>query len=384
MIPSSIALIGNVDNNISSDIYDDIPDSLSTSCWHGDYRYSWWSESNGQPYLNIIASDHYQLGLEFGEQNIAKIYHLDAVIKMMALQYEIPIETMYYLSSLYEIPEDYAQYLQGVTDSTGLTYSEILLEVTLFDLFYGYLMPSMMQGAMGCTAIADSNTIGQNIDLTEMLFPSMGWLRYKVGRKYTTFCAYGGVGFFPTGKNSKDVSVTVNLVQQINIGEFGIPIPIKAMMGFENLKKSSDFVEMFTESYTCGWNFLIVNQRNKESYGMETLPFETYTVPIDTYQVRTNTFMHEPFRPYLIDPLYSMDRQLKAEELSQAQYQDGDLSMCDILNTLRYNDGEVEISRLPIGDPMHTMTVAFFVSSKHFCFFGLGNPLQNNIGLLFM
>lgn len=356
------------------------------------FAYAEWRETNGQRYLNIIASDYYELGKKEGEYLKTEIIYMDFILKNLIISYNLSLPMILYYVGLYEIPEDFKQESLGMAEKTGLTYEEIILQRVFLDLYYGILQPSIigidLPKLAGCTAIAVKNSkrnsvIGQNIDFGYAFKPTLAWVKYKIFGRQTVFSLRMGASELPIGK-SRIVSALVTLVQTWKIHQFGIPTGIKSRIAFETARNSQKFLEIMTTTYCCSWNYIISDIRGT-TFGIETIIGTTITEELEKndYGIRTNTYVSDELKQYLLNPAFSMNRQKKAVELTLEKIQNRKVKIEDILEILSYNDGsDSSICRYPDpNDPTLTLTEAFFCTSGiRNGYFGIGNAKDNSWG----
>ena len=354
-----------------------------------------WKDTNGQYYLEIYATDHYNLGKLEGEYLESQILTLNQIIKELLIYYDIPLELVTSLAYIYNhyIPFIYKLEMFGISRAIpSLSYTDILLQIVFLDLFYGFLNPLMVSTdkLAGCTALSinqQGNMIGQNLDFSLLFYPTLSWVRYSLPRKTPVFALYMGAGTIPMGKN-KYVSSLITLVQtKIFHQIFATPTFIKTKIAFENSKTADEFLNYLTDGFTCSWNFIIADK--KKIIASETINSIRIdeVVKENNFAVRTNTYITEELEDYLIDPFYSKERQLKAEELvSYKLSMENPLSIIDIVEILSYYDGtNSSIIRFPnINDPLSTSTLSFFIFdlSSNNGYFGLGNTIISTLGII--
>ena len=311
-------------NAFRYDEYGEIKTSYSKSS--GRTR---WRSSNDQSYLEIYARDYYQLGYLTGQHLAQQIVLLTNILMSMMQQYNIPQEQALYIAKMYDVhvPECYKEEMQGIADSIEiLSYDDILLQVCFLDIFYGQIVPQMTGlgitpiKIVGCTAIASKNrgnsiTLGQSMDFGYIFKDTLSYVKYKVKGKPTVFALKMGAMQLPVCKNRR-VSSTITLVQTVVQGEINIPIMIKGKMAIENSKTALEFQDIMTSNGFCSsWNW-IVGDRYGNLIATESIPI-SYVENLPTqFVVRTNTYLSPFFKPYLLNPVYSINRQNKAEELT--------------------------------------------------------------------
>jgi hypothetical protein len=352
-----------------------------------------WKSSKGQSYLLVNAQDYYSLGYLTGKGLIDQILTMDAIIKSLVSSYGFNLQEILYYAQIYDlfIPTDYKDEMQGMADATMLYYSDILLQIVFLDLYYGILIPTQigLDGVGACTALVIKNTkwhvtIGQNMDFGLAFLPTLSYVKHIVMGKQVVFSLRMGASTLAIGKNKK-VSSTLTLVQSWKIANFGIPTGIKARIAFESCKSASKFFEIMTSSYCASWNYIISDYKGNV-IASETLPdsFIIQNLKFGEIAVRTNTYISEELKLFLIDPTYSIARQMKAEDLLKVKEESKWIVReRDLMTILSYNDGtDASICRFPDpADPNYICTEAFFVSSGiRRGYFGIGNPIQCSWG----
>ena len=364
--------------------------SITSSAIQGFAR---WESSNGQAYLHINARNYYSLGYLTGKGLTNQILTMDAIIKSLISSYDFNLQEILYYAQIYDlfIPEEYKDEMQGMADATILSYRDILLQIVFLDLYYGILIPTQIgiDGVGACTALVVKNTnwhvtIGQNMDFGLIFLPTLSYVKHTVMGKQAVFSLRMGASTLAIGKNKK-VSSTLTLVQIWKMANFGTPTGIKARIAFENSKSASEFFKIMTSSYCASWNYIISDFKGTVIVS-ETLPnsFIVKNLKFGETAVRTNTYISEELKPFLIDPTYSVSRQMKAEELLKEKKESKWIVReKDFMTILSYYDGTVSsICRLPDPvDPSKICTEAFFVSSGvRRGYFGIGNPMQCSWG----
>lgn len=369
-------------------------------------EYAIWKDSNGQQYLDIKTNDYYTLGTLEGSNLAEQIITMKLSIQAMIQNYNIPYEYLMLLASYYlpYIPSDYITEMQGMSDaliSLGITFEDILIQNTFMDIYYGQLIP-LLSGypqppiEIGCTAIGVKNegglttTIGQNFDFAQFLHPTLAWVKHKVGDQQTIFSLrMGAMIGLPTGKNSKGVISLVNVVETIITGSFGLPATVRTRLAFEGASNLNEFFTLiYADNFPASFN-LVVGDKQLNVVGAEHIPntYTSTTLNIGEFIVKTNTFLTPEFRPFLVSQEYSMNRQYKAEELVSNAIADGSLSLPELITILQFKDGtDASICRNDSTNPLESQTGAFMGvrSTKWFNwgFFGLGNLLDNNAGII--
>ncbi|MFX0072728.1 MAG: carcinine hydrolase/isopenicillin-N N-acyltransferase family protein [Candidatus Hermodarchaeota archaeon] len=383
----------------------------SQSCCPGFY-YATWKETNGQTYLDILASDHYQLGVATGYNIFEKILEMKLILDQLLVQYNVsPLEALY-LAKSYElsIADKYISEMQGIAEGCEIrsaelaqlgivlptiTYNDILIQNTFLDGFYGYIIPSQVgidsaPKLFGCTAIAIKNsnrkvTIGQTWDFGAPFQNCYTFIRHKIlGYPRIFGLRLGGMIQTPMGKTFW-VTSTVNLVSLWKFGEISTPTSINSRMALENSRNAYQFKKFITQSKPCGWNYLISDIWGN-LIALETAPGITIMRQIQKkdFVVSTNTYVNDDLKPFLLNPVYSLERQEKAEELTnEALNKDNWVSKDDLTQIFSFYDGgEASITRYPNpSDPYLTMTNCFYVSSGlRNGYFSNGNPRDSSYG----
>ncbi len=379
-----------------------IPPSVN-ACGKPPYfdQHALWKESNGQKYLEIKANDYYTLGFFEGIELDSKIIALKTSIEAMFANYGILYSYLLDLANLYKpfIPGDYITEMQGMVDALkfqNITFDDVLLQNCFMDIYYGIFIPQMSGSSLppieiGCTAIAALNkggsvSIGQNFDFSQFLHPTLSFVFHQIKGKTSIFSIrMGGMLALPMGKNNKGVISMVSIVETIVMGAFGIPATIRTRMAFENSKRAEDFFQyMKGSNVPVSFNSIYADKKSKV-IGTENVPNICVKNSVNglDYIVRTNTFVSDDLKSYLIDPLYSVNRQKKAEDLVENSFKDKSLSLQEFMTILQYKDGtDASICRIDSSDPIASQTGAFMVckqkESHNFGFFGLGNALENS------
>ncbi|MBY9006163.1 MAG: hypothetical protein KGD63_05350 [Candidatus Lokiarchaeota archaeon] len=334
-----------------------------------------------------------------GQQLIVQIYTLDAILKSLAEMNSIPLDQVLYLMTLYDasIPDDYKLFIQGISDSTGIPYLEVMFQVTWMDVYYGFLVPMAIQTQIAqiaaCTAIGSDNTLGQTYDLGGIMTPTLAYVKYTLLDRspVTVFSIWQGAFTYPMGKNNRDVMIVGNLIQNIFPGDFGTPLSIKTMIALETSRTTEQCLEIMLSSFPGGYNYIISDRRGN-GVAVQTIQVNPYfpenvdIEEIETVEVRTNTYLRPDFFSLLVDPTYAIERQAKAEELAMAEYDDnGKLSTNEIIEIMQYYDGtEATINRPPNPyNPLDTGTLGFISMNKHYVKFGLG-MVSDDYGIVWM
>ncbi|MFX0025292.1 MAG: carcinine hydrolase/isopenicillin-N N-acyltransferase family protein [Candidatus Hermodarchaeota archaeon] len=294
---------------------------LDTSCRDSDYSFAEWRGDN-QRYLYIQASDYYTLGYLTGQYLTYQIIAFDNLIDYFIDAYNLDFQLILYFASQYEIPEPYYTEMLGIAEATGLSYYEILLQHVFLDVYYGILIPLQIsqQNIGACTGFAVKNSRqnvvhGQTMDFGFVFFPTFAWVHHKVFGKNEVFSLRMGASSLAIGKN-KRVSCTQNLIQSWAFADFGVPTSLKSRIAFETCRTAKDFISVISSSLTCYFNYIVCDKKGN-AIALETAPNIVTISHIERkgFAVRTNTYVTEDLKPFLLDPVYSIARQNKAEDL---------------------------------------------------------------------
>lgn len=364
--------------------YDPNHISLDTSCRDTDYSFAEWRGDN-QKYLYIQALDYYTLGYLTGQYLAYQIIAFDNLIDYFVDAYNLDFQLILYFASQYEIPEPYYTEMLGIADATGLTYYEILLQHVFLDVYYGILIPLQISqlniGACTGFAVKNSRRIvvhGQTMDFGLAFFPTFAWVHHKVFRKNEVFSLRMGASSLVIGK-SKRVSCTQNLIQSWAFAEFGVPTSLKSRIAFETCRTAKDFISVITSSLTCYFNYIVCDKKGN-ALALETAPniVTISTIEKRGFAVRTNTYVSEDLKVFLLDPLYSIARQKKAEELiTNALEKRNKFTIKNGIAIESYNDyTDARILRYENPENILGMwTLASFVTSfRTKGYFGIGTP----------
>ncbi len=360
-----------------------------------------WCETNDQSYVDVRVPDYYSLGVLKAQYCDQQIIKLDYAIKGLIQTLGIPLDYCYHLASLYnaQIPQDYKNELQGIADSIPtLTYYDVVLQVCLFDGFYGQIIPSKTGVNIppihlgGCTVVASKNTdetitIGQNMDLSYYFKDTLYFIKYKIKGKQPVFAMYMGachlVGI------TKKVSSVLNLIETVVHGEICMPTSIKRRLSLESSKNAFEYQEiMINNGFASSWNWLIGDKYNN-LIACESIPavYNDQILSCGEAIVKSNTYKTPEYIPYLLKPSYSLERQAKAEDLTSKAMNDGILTLDELFgDVLSFRDGtDASITRLPgdnSNDPIITSTIAFMGLKGKDGRFGVGNPLESSWGVI--
>ncbi len=150
--------------------------------------------SNKQEYLEINARNYYEFGFLRGLHLKKKIRKAKRVFNAFVKAYKLSYKQFLSYANNYIIPDDYRDEIQGITDTTGLKYEQILVQKLWIDIYYGILQPSKMveKNIGACTSFIVRNhknqfIHGQSMDFGLVFFPTFNWLKYKIRGKEPVF-----------------------------------------------------------------------------------------------------------------------------------------------------------------------------------------------------
>jgi hypothetical protein len=368
-------------NDLNSNI-ENVP--LNSSCSQVNENFAEW-RGEQQKYLYVVAKNYYDLGFLTGQFLISQIIAFDNIIDYFIYTLNLDLQTILYFANNYEIPDSYIDEMQGIADATGLTYKEILLQVVFLDLYYGMLLPlQVLSNNIGaCTAFTVKNTNshfvhGQTMDFGLIFQPTLVWVHHKIIGKDDVFALRMGASTLAIGKNHR-VSCTLNLVQTWKRGDFGIPSSIKCRIAFETCKNAENFLSIMISSHCASWNYIICDKKGTV-LAIETVPGIAFINQVNKneFAVKSNTYTTDQLKLFLIDPLYSLARQEKAEQLINTKLtQKRNFKIKDGISVECYYDGsDASICRYPdLNNPLSIATLASFTTSFWKSgYFGIGTP----------
>ncbi|MHA1674154.1 MAG: C45 family autoproteolytic acyltransferase/hydrolase [Promethearchaeota archaeon] len=372
-----------------------------------------WHESNGQKYLEIEASDYYNLGLMEGKNLGPKIRALKLIIKAigattrskgysysrfieMAKGYEdaIPDQFLHHEKGVGTVIDE----IQGMADSLrGISFEDIFVQNCFIDIVYGELIPFganiPQEYEFGCTSFGavknpnnyqNSNTsnvkegdrqvyIGQNFDFNLTFKPTLSFVLHKVAHHPRIFCLrMGGILSLPTGLNEWGHRVCINVVKSNVSGTYTIPTGILTRLSLAHARDAESAYN-FACAFSAPNSFNIMLADNQKLISCETLPKEHIRYDVDSWFTSSNTFIAEEFQQYLTLPNYSKDRQNIAEKLIGEAYDDG-FSRKDIIKILSTKPVICRTSK----KITESRTLAFITND----YFGIGNPADDPRGFI--
>ncbi len=346
-----------------------------------------WKTSNGQDYLYIEANNHYELGLLKGSYLVEKIYGLRLAIEGFGQSFGVSYEQILMMASQYDafIPDEYREEFTGIADGVCLvlgndafTYSDVLVQNVFFDILLAQVIPmtAMTQSPVGCSAMGVIEKIFwfkypivmQNFDFTLGFEVTLSFV-HAVTPDFEYFALNMGSVVLPTGKNGHGVNFVINVVQS-NVyrpaNSYGSGVLIRRMLEKSiSAKDALNYVEPL-----ASFNLMISDHRSL--YALQVNSNEVLVEKVSTFAVRTNTYVEESWQQYLVDPLYSKDRQEYITETLDENYLN--------LGFIRLIDPEAmrEILR---DSPLvnRETTMAFYDSTGYF---GLGNYQDSPAGII--
>ena len=360
-------------------------------------EYAEWRESNGQQYLEVAAEDPYTAGLLQGQRLSDQIHRLKHYIFQFAIRYITKRQSYKKFRELarkgYEsfIPPHFIEEMKGVAEGAKeVDYEDILVQNCFFDIIYGHVIPENPENPLlrkfdlGCTAFGIINTqssdkipktlIGQNFDYPGIFRHALSFVHMKIPDKPEVFALrLGGNLCLAAGRNSYGVAITINAVKARIQGELTMPVTAKARLCLET-SSSAEMCYKIIFGLPIGGscNFLLAD--NTEIIAVEVLPKHPVKKNVITTGVRSNTFVTDQLQQYLTHPDYSKQRQFYAAGRLNQMYENkgGILTDDDLLELLRDKPIICRKKRL------QPKTIAFITRK----YFGIGNPLDNPIGLV--
>jgi len=348
-----------------------------------------WITSNGQKYLYIKADSSFDLGFHTGYRLSNEIVKMKNLISISSPSFGLKYLEVENLCKKYLpfIPEKYDQEMKGIsegaTSSSGIiiSFTDILVQSVFFEALYGRVIPKslVIEETLGCTAFGSLNSdgtviIGQNMDLTKTFEGVQSFVLHKLKEDPFVFTyRLGGCPALPMGKNEYGVTVIVNLVQTNIVAPIMTPtfVLIREGLASENTIEGFKNAIFPNNKSSYSRNFIIADDNNLVA--VQSLPEnQTLTYPSTTV-VHSNTFNELLWQETLIDPSYSIDRQLYAENLLENVYNGNELTNEELLNILR---DQPRICRNEKGI-FGIGTLAFMTTKS----FGLGNP-NGKIGVI--
>lgn len=310
-----------------------------------------WITTNGQSYLQVTASDPYDVGYLTGQQIASQILSLKVILMALASQSETSYRVLKDMAKEYLpfIPEPYLDELlgmaKGATNRLGviITFQDILVQNTWMDSFYGHILPSQIsQGPVGCTAIAVKNNdssimIGQNFDFTQIFDRTLSFV-YQISTSGPNIFGLrlGGSLNLPMGRTSNNLTVLTTLVQTNLELNYSTPVAVRSRIALESATNVADFWDIYrgdegSSFSSIGHTLLIANSTSLMGI---SLVGSHIAYSFADQIVYTNTFQQEDWQTWLVNQTYSKDRQLEATQQVMAAILDECLSEEDLLAIL--------------------------------------------------
>ena len=341
--------------------------------------------SNGQTYLEIDASDPYDIGYLTGIHLSQEILALKSTLLLMSPQFgsnylDLKSRALEFLPF---IDASHLEEMHGMAAGAShrygipISFHDILIQNTFMDIAYGQLIPS--HDLLGCTAIVANNTednliFGQNFDFNKIFQQSVSFVLVKNSDAADIFTIrFGGMLALPIGKNANNVSALTTVVKVHQTPDLEMPLACRSRIAFESARNSSGFFEAFFAdsgaNSVSGFNMMIVDENT--SITVDKVPGLIHTSSPD-YTIRTNTFINESWQHHLIDKDYSKERQAEAEEQFSER---GDGSRIDYVDLMDLLSSKPIICQT--ADSLSEVATLAFFSNEHF---GIGNPSDDYWG----
>lgn len=349
-----------------------------------------WKNSNSQNYLEIFASDYYQLGTLEGYHLSNQIKSFKKVIKFLSLTFkskEYSYKKLIELSKDYKpfIPDHFLLEMEGMADSVNkISFDDILLQNCFLDIFYGILIPKFSKSnvlknfEIACTSFAVCNKrrtlIAQNFDFPFFFRRSAAFVYFHTPGNPSIFSLrLGALLSLPIAINSFGVSVRINAIKSSRQGGISIPSSIRVREGLEKAKTAQAFFNYITRSdFTASCNILISDL--SKVFSLEVIPYRIEKKEIKYCVSKSNTFVSDSLQVSLIDPKYSKKRQKYADKRIKSVYEKsgGQLNEKGLLSILK--DNSIVCRR----NFLKPMTLAYLTDH----YFGIGNPRSSPSGLV--
>ena len=373
--------------------------SLALFCFNISHRIAYlnlnisgeskWNYSNGQKYLEINAENNYDLGYHTGFHLSPEIFKMRFLLSISESSFGVSYSQMISLSEQYlpHIPQKYIEEMYGISDGATagsgfpISFTDILVQNVIFEILYGQINPlsEAMDSTLGCTTLGSKNKdgtiiIGQNMDLVKVFSWIQSFILHKIGdNPYVFTYRIGGCLALPMGKNEYGMTITTNLVQTRIVAPIMTPTFVLVREGLENMYNTEDVYEiMFPENKSSySRNFIIANTTSLLT--VQSLPQNQTKIYPNSTAVHSNTYTNPNWQSFLVDPQYSKDRQVYAENLLNLSYNDKQIANDELLTILKDTPIICRDEQSFIG----MSTVAFMTSYS----FGLGNP-NGHIGIM--
>lgn len=348
-----------------------------------------WKESNGQPYLHVEATTHYELGIVTGKGLVKQIMAAQMMNQLIPRLLNISIEEFYSAAREYLpfIPEKYQDEILGMAEGSSeasgqeFTFDDILVQALLLEVLYGRYNfdPGSidLKTFQACTclgAVSQDGTVvmGQNYDAPGASEASMAWVLHKVGDEPYVFSArLGGVPAMPVGKNEHGVAMVVNVIVSNTTAPVMTPRFVRSREAFATCKTAQEAYRVMYDNDEFPFSLNMLISDPQKIIGVQILPHEIRPNYVKDVLVQANKFDYVDWQQYLRNPDYALKRYEHASQLLKQSYDEhekiNDQMLLDILRDspiiCRDDPGEM------------AQTIAFLTRES----FGLGNP-RGSIG----
>jgi len=343
-----------------------------------------WKESNGQPYLQVEADTHYELGIATGKGLVKQIMAAQIMNQFIPRLLNTSIQEFTSVAREYLpfIPEKYQNEIRGIaegaSESSGqeLTFDDILVQALSLEVLYGRYNfdPGSidLKTFQACTCLGAVNqdgsvVMGQNYDAPGPSGTSMAWVLHKVDDEPYVFSArLGGVPAMPVGKNEHGLAMVVNVIVSNITAPVMKPRFVRTRETFATCKTAQDAYKVMygKDEFPFCLNMLISDP--EKIIGVQILPNEIRPNYVKDVIVQANKYDYVDWQNYLRDPDYALERYQRADSLLRQMYAANEKLTDEILldifrdSPIICRDDENEIGQ----------TIAFLTRES----FGLGNP----------
>ncbi|MFX1381973.1 MAG: C45 family autoproteolytic acyltransferase/hydrolase, partial [Promethearchaeota archaeon] len=278
------------------------------------------------------------------------------------------------------IPSEYKEELlglsEGATAGSGfhITFDDVLAQNLFLEILYGQ---KFMDAGGGCTCFGivnsdNTTTIGQNIDLYQIMGWYSSFVLHKLANEPLIFSYRLGAGMIPSLKSENNLTVVINLVELSQKAPICTPLFVLLREALTNTNNVLDFYNVINNTNMSPYGINYIISDSKEILAAQFTRYnQTWSMP--TNIVHSNTFLDPYWQNELKDPNYSKERQIYAESLLSSAFTDSKLTLSEL---------HVILSDFPIicrdeGGLLSSETIAFMTSST----FGIGNT-NTNIGYI--
>lgn len=341
-----------------------------------------WITTNGQKFLYIEADNAYDLGYHTGNKLSKEIVKMKFLIFISAPSFGLTYSEVESLCKKYLpfIPEKYKEEMLGISEGATagsgilISFTDVLVQSVFFEVLYGQVVPYSLtiKRTLGCTAFGSINSngsviIGQNMDLTKTFEGVQSFVLHKLANNPLVFTyRLGGCPALPMGKNEFGLTIIVNLVQTRVVAPIMIPTFVLIREGLAKENTVEGFNSIISPNNKSSYSRNLIIADENKILAIQSLPEnQTINFPTSTI-VHSNTFKELHWQDSLIDPIYSKERQIYAENLLETAYNNTELTNAELLDILR---DQPEICRNEKGF-LGIGTLAFMTTKS----FGLGNP----------